>query len=99
SPLVKTAWAGADPNWGRMLAAIGYSGVKINPARIGIYLGNQALYRNGAACSFDHDAAHHYMTQPEYDIRIELGTGKAQLDFLSCDLTAEYVHINADYST
>jgi glutamate N-acetyltransferase / amino-acid N-acetyltransferase len=99
SPLVKTAWAGADPNWGRMLAAIGYSGVKINPARINIYLGSQALYRNGAVCAFDANAAHQYMTQPAYDIRIELGTGKASLEFLSCDLTAEYVHINADYST
>jgi len=99
SPLVKTAWAGADPNWGRMLAAIGYSGVKINPARINIYLGNQALYQHGAVCSFDANAAHQYMLQPAYDIRIELGTGKASLEFLSCDLTAEYVHINADYST
>jgi glutamate N-acetyltransferase / amino-acid N-acetyltransferase len=99
SPLVKTAWAGADPNWGRMLAAIGYSGVKINPARINIYLGNQALYRQGSVCPFDANAAHQYMLQDSYDIRIELGTGKAALDFLSCDLTAEYVHINADYST
>jgi glutamate N-acetyltransferase/amino-acid N-acetyltransferase len=99
SPLVKTAWAGADPNWGRMLAAIGYSGVKINPARISIYLGNQALYRRGTVCAFDHNAAHETMLQPAYDIRIELGSGKASLEFLSCDLTAEYVHINADYST
>src|SRR5262249_24930029 len=97
SSLVKTAWAGADPNWGRMLAAIGYSGVKINPARISIYLGNQALYRRGAMCVFDHNTAHQYMTQPAYEIRVELGAGKAALDFLSCDLTAEYVHINADY--
>jgi glutamate N-acetyltransferase/amino-acid N-acetyltransferase len=99
SPLVKTAWAGADPNWGRMLAAIGYSGVKINPARINIYLGNQALFHRGAVCAFDAKAAHQTMLQPSYDIRIALGTGKAALDFLSCDLTAEYVHINADYST
>jgi len=99
SPLVKTAWAGADPNWGRMLAAIGYSGVKINPARVGIYVGNQALYRRGSVCAFDHNAAHETMMQPAYEIRVELGTGKASLEFLSCDLTAEYVHINADYST
>jgi glutamate N-acetyltransferase/amino-acid N-acetyltransferase len=99
SPLVKTAWAGADPNWGRILAAIGYSGIKVNPARINIYLGDQALCRRGAVCAFDRDAAHRFMMQPAYDIRIELGTGKAALDFLSCDLTAEYVHINADYST
>jgi glutamate N-acetyltransferase/amino-acid N-acetyltransferase len=99
SPLVKTAWAGADPNWGRMLAAIGYSGVKINPSRINIFLGPQQICRDGAACPFDKSAAHQCMTQSSYEIRIRLGAGKAKLDFLSCDLTAEYVHINADYST
>lgn len=99
SPLVKTAWAGADPNWGRILAAIGYSGVKINPERINIYLGEQQICRHGAACPFDHDRAHAYMSEPVYEIRIALGTGSAGLEFLSCDLTAEYVRINADYSS
>ncbi|HEY6307973.1 MAG TPA: bifunctional glutamate N-acetyltransferase/amino-acid acetyltransferase ArgJ [Candidatus Angelobacter sp.] len=99
SPLVKTAWAGADPNWGRMLAAIGYSGVKIDPARVSIYLGKQQICRNGAACDLDKGAAHQYMSQPAYEIRFTIGAGKAALDFLSCDLTAEYVRINADYST
>ncbi len=99
SPLVKTAWAGADPNWGRILAAIGYSGVKINPERINIYLGEQQICRHGAACAFDHDRAHLYMSEPVYEIRIMLGSGSANLDYLSCDLTAEYVQINADYST
>jgi len=99
SPLVKTSWAGADPNWGRVLAAIGYSGVRVNPARINIYLGAQQICREGAACEFDKNAAHQYMSRPSYEIRILLGAGKAALDFLSCDLTAEYVHINADYST
>src|SRR5262249_14192852 len=51
SPLVKTAWAGADPNWGRMLAAVGYSGVKVNPERVNIYLGPQQICHNGAAAS------------------------------------------------
>ena len=99
SALVKTAWAGADPNWGRILAAIGYSGVKINPERINIYLGEQQICRHGAACPFDHDRAHAYMSEPVYEICIVLGTGSAALEFLSCDLTAEYVRINADYST
>jgi glutamate N-acetyltransferase / amino-acid N-acetyltransferase len=99
SPLVKTAWAGADPNWGRILAAIGYSGVKINPERINIYLGEQQICRHGAACAFDHDRAHAYMSEPVYEIRIALGAGSAALEFLSCDLTAEYVRINADYSS
>lgn len=99
SALIKTAWAGADPNWGRILAAIGYSGVKINPAKITIYLGKQQICRHGAAVPFDHDQAHQYMSQPMYDIRITFGLGKSTLEFLSCDLTEEYVHINADYST
>ena len=99
SPLVKTAWAGADPNWGRMLAAIGRSGVKVNPEKINIYLGDQQICKSGAAASFDAGRAHEYMSQPAYTIRIALGSGKTSLEFLSCDLTAEYVRINADYST
>src|SRR5258708_1666584 len=94
SPLVKTAWAGADPNWGRILAAIGYSGVKINPERINIYLGEQQICRHGAACPFDHNRAHAYMSEPVYEIRIALGAGAATLEYLSCDLTAEYVRIH-----
>ena len=99
SVLVKTAWAGADPNWGRILAAIGNSGVRINPAKINIYLGPHQICRDGTASPFDKEAAHQYMSLPSYEIRVLLGAGKAKLDFLSCDLTAEYVHINADYST
>jgi glutamate N-acetyltransferase/amino-acid N-acetyltransferase len=82
-----------------MLAAIGYSGVNINPERINIYLGEQQICRHGAACPFDHDRAHAYMSEPVYEVRIVLGAGSASLEFLSCDLTAEYVRINADYST
>ena len=99
SPLVKTAWAGADPNWGRILAAIGRCGIKIKPEKISVYLGGQQICRNGAAFKFDANQAHEYMSQAHYGIRVTLGLGKASLEFLSCDLTAEYVHINADYST
>ena len=99
SPLVKTAWAGADPNWGRILAAVGYSGIKIDPQRINIYLGEQQICRHGAACPFDAERAHAYMSEPVYEIRIALGAGSSTLEFLSCDLTEEYVRINADYST
>ena len=99
SPLVKTAWAGADPNWGRILAAIGRSGVKVHPEKVNIYLGDQQICKNGAAAKFDANKAHEHMSQPTYDIRIALGLGKVSLEYLSCDLTAEYVHINADYST
>ncbi len=99
SPLVKTAWAGCDPNWGRILSSIGNSGVAVDPSRIHIHLGPQQLCQGGVAHPFDEKQAHQYLQQPEYEIRVELGRGKAALEFLTCDLTVEYVHINADYST
>ncbi len=99
SPLVKTAWAGADPNWGRILAAIGNSGVPVEPARINIHIGNQQVCRNGAFHAFDEARAHQHLSQPDGSIRVQFRRGKANLQFLTTDLTAEYVHINADYST
>ena len=99
SALVKTAWAGADPNWGRIVAAIGRSGVTVNLEKISVHLGGQQLFSKGGACKFDHQRAHQYMSQPEYEIKITLGMGKSNLEFLSCDLTAEYVRLNADYTT
>ena len=99
SPLVKTAWAGADPNWGRILAAAGRSGVAINPRCINIFFGTQQVCRKGVAAPFDEDKAHAHLSQPQYDIRVQLGRGRASVDFLTCDLTTDYVHINADYTT
>jgi glutamate N-acetyltransferase / amino-acid N-acetyltransferase len=99
SPLVKTAWAGADPNWGRVLAAIGNSGVPVNPARIRILIGDQIVCRNGAFHPFDEPRAHAHLSQPDCAIRVQLQRGQTKLMFLTTDLTAEYVHINADYST
>ena len=99
SPLVKTAWAGSDPNWGRILAALGNSGVPVNPASINIFFGEQCVCRKGVAHPFDARAAHAYLSQPSFEIRVELGRGKADAKFLTCDLTAEYVSINADYTT
>jgi glutamate N-acetyltransferase/amino-acid N-acetyltransferase len=100
SPLVKTAWAGADPNWGRLVAAIGYSGADIDPERIDIWFGELRICRDGGrAAEFDEAAAHAYLRQPEYSITIELHQGSGNCVFWTTDLTAEYVHINADYST
>jgi glutamate N-acetyltransferase / amino-acid N-acetyltransferase len=99
SPLVKTAWAGCDPNWGRILSSVGKSGVAVDPARIHIFFGPQQVCRNGMAHPFDEKVAHEYLKQREYSIRVELGRGKSMLEFLTCDLTVDYVHINADYST
>ena len=99
SPLVKTAWAGCDPNWGRILSSVGKSGVNVDPAKIDIFLGEQQVFRKGLANPFDEKLAHEYLQQRAYDVRVRLGRGKAELTFLTCDLTTEYVHINADYST
>jgi glutamate N-acetyltransferase/amino-acid N-acetyltransferase len=99
SPLVKTAWAGCDPNWGRVLSSVGKSGVAVDPAKINIYFGPQQVCKGGTAHPFDAQKAHEYLKQREYEIKVELGRGKSALEFLTCDLTVEYVHINADYST
>jgi glutamate N-acetyltransferase / amino-acid N-acetyltransferase len=99
SPLVKTAWAGADPNWGRILAAIGNSGVAINPARVDIYIGEQQVCRNGSNYVFDEKKAHAHLSGRECQVRVSLGRGRHKIVFWTTDLTAEYVRINADYST
>lgn len=100
SPLVKTAWAGSDPNWGRLVAAIGYSGAQIDPERIDIRFGSLAICRDGGrAPEFDEAAAHAYVAQPEFAVTIELHQGAGSCVFWTTDLTHEYVHINADYST
>jgi glutamate N-acetyltransferase/amino-acid N-acetyltransferase len=100
SPLVKTAWAGADPNWGRLIAAIGYSGAQIDPDRIDVSFGDLPVCRNGGrAPEFDEAAAHAYIAKPEFSIAIELHQGQGSCVFWTTDLTVEYIHINADYST
>jgi glutamate N-acetyltransferase/amino-acid N-acetyltransferase len=100
SPLVKTAWAGCDPNWGRILAAIGYAGVAIDPARINISFGELEICRGGSISPrFDENATHEYLKQRDLTIHIDLGVGPGKCRFWTTDLTEEYVRINSDYST
>lgn len=100
SPLCKTAWSSADPNWGRLIAAAGYSGVEFDPAGARISIGAVPVFELGVrAAEFDEARAHAVMTEREYTITIDLGVGEAECRFLTCDLTEEYVRINADYST
>jgi len=100
SPLVKTAWSGCDPNWGRLAAAIGYSGAEIDPERFDIDFGILPICRDGGrAAQFDEAAAHAYIAQLEFSISIQLHQGTGSCVFWTTDLTHEYVSINADYST
>lgn len=99
SPLVKTAWAGADPNWGRVLAAIGRSGVELDPGKVDIFFGPIQVCRRGTSAKFGESEAHAYLAQPSITVRVNLNRGKSRVTFLTCDLTDEYVHINADYRT
>lgn len=99
SALVKTAWAGADPNWGRILAAAGRSGAALDPARVSIFFGRMPVCRKGVVCDFDEPAAVRYLRRREFEVRVDLGRGRASCTYLTCDLTAEYVRINAAYRT
>jgi glutamate N-acetyltransferase/amino-acid N-acetyltransferase len=100
SPLVKTAWAGCDPNWGRLIAAIGYSGAQIDPEAIDISFGDLAICRNGGrAANYDEKAAHSYIQQAEFSVSIDLHQGQGSCKFWTTDLTHEYIRINADYTT
>jgi glutamate N-acetyltransferase/amino-acid N-acetyltransferase len=100
SPLVKTAWAGSDPNWGRLIAAVGYSGARVAADRIAIDFGDLAICRGGMrAADYDEAAAHAYLSRAEFTVRVDLGVGEGCCRFWTTDLTAEYVRINADYGT
>jgi glutamate N-acetyltransferase/amino-acid N-acetyltransferase len=100
SPLVKTAWAGSDPNWGRLIAAVGYSGAQVDPDRIDISFGKLPICRNGGrAAEYDEVAAHDYIALREFSVSIQLHLGSGSCVFWTTDLTVEYIHINADYSS
>ncbi len=100
SPLCKTAWSSADPNWGRILAAAGYAGVPFDVAEVTVSIGGVLVFERGArATDYDEAAVHERMKQRTYTIAVDLGAGQGRCRFLTCDLTVEYVHINADYST
>src|SRR5690606_27948953 len=100
SPLVKTAIAGADPNWGRIVSAAGYSGVPIDPARLTLRLNGFLLFEAGQPVAFSHATVSTSIAQQRQTlIELGLGTGNASGHCWTCDLTADYVRINADYHT
>jgi glutamate N-acetyltransferase/amino-acid N-acetyltransferase len=98
-PLVKCAVHGGDPNWGRIICAVGSAGVRLNPERLSCRLDKLYVFRNGAPARFDPKRAAGIVSQQEHTITVSLGAGSRSDFCYGCDLSAEYVHINADYHT
>lgn len=99
SPLVKTAIAGSDPNWGRIICAAGYSGGDFDPSRVDIRINNFLLCRKGLDAGFEEAAAKKAMDAKELTLRLDLHDGKAGARMWSCDFTHAYIDINASYRT
>ena len=100
SALVKTAVAGADPNWGRIVSAAGYADIPFDPATVSLYVNGFLLYENGQPKPFDESVVSESIrSQRNTTIQIDLGQGDGAARIWTCDLTAEYVRLNADYHT
>lgn len=99
SPLVKTAVFGCDANWGRIIAAVGYSGEKVDPYGITIKMGQTTVVEKGEPIPFSEELLYHYLKQPEIQISVELNVGEGKGLAWGCDLTYDYVQINATYRT
>jgi glutamate N-acetyltransferase / amino-acid N-acetyltransferase len=100
SALVKSAIYGADPNWGRFVSAAGYSGVKFEETDLTLWMGPFELYHAGVPLPFDAKAASAYLKENrEVQLRLKFAHGPGRCRFYTCDLTPEYVRLNADYTT
>jgi glutamate N-acetyltransferase/amino-acid N-acetyltransferase len=97
--LVKCAVHGGDPNWGRIICAVGSSGVKLNPQKVSCKLDDLAVFKNGAPTDFDRKKASKIVSQVSHTITVDLGAGKYSDFCVGCDLSKGYVTINADYHT
>ncbi len=98
SPLVKTAIAGEDPNWGRVIMAIGKSGEAVDRDRVAIHFGEHLVAQQGERDPhYDEAAAATYMKAPQIEISVDVGVGTGQDHVWTCDLTHRYISINADY--
>ena len=98
-PLVKCAVNGSDPNWGRIICAVGSAGVKLNPNKLSCKLGDITVFNNGTRRKFDARKASKVISQTEHTITVDLGAGGVSDFCYGCDLSTEYVRINADYHT
>ena len=98
SPLVKTAFAGEDPNWGRIIMAIGKSNVNVNLKKLSINFGQIKIIEKGQLSnSYNENKAAEYMKNKEIDVSINIATGKKNFTAFTMDLTKKYIEINSDY--
>ena len=98
SNLVKTALFGEDANWGRILGAVGRAGVPVKTEWIDVFFGDVSMVRNGLGCGKKAESeATRVLKKPEFSINIDLKSGNAEASVLTCDLSIDYVKINADY--
>jgi glutamate N-acetyltransferase/amino-acid N-acetyltransferase len=100
SALVKCAIFGADPNWGRMVSAAGYAGIPFEEKQLSLWLGDMLLYQHGVPLPFDPKTASNYLRHNrDVTLRLRFTLGNGQCTFYTCDLTPEYIRLNADYTT
>ena len=99
SSLVKTAIHGGDPNWGRIVCALGYSGSELAIDTLTVQVAGVTVFDKGAGVEADLDRVRRAFEQPEIEIHAALGMGEGKAEAWGCDLSEEYVHINADYTT
>lgn len=98
SPLVKTMFAGCDPNWGRLMSSAGASGAEFDPDKVSIWFNDLLYVKNSLIIdSALEKKVYEIMKQPEYTIKLDLGAGKGRFVRYTCDMTTEYIKINADY--
>lgn len=99
SPLVKTAMHGNDPNWGRIVSAAGYAGVAYDSSRSTLILQQVPVFRRGKPLTFDAKKMSRALAAPEVTVQLNCGLGKSSATIWTCDLSREYIAINADYHT
>ena len=99
SPLFKCAIHGGDPNWGRIACALGKSSAKVDPAKLKIRIGGVLIFSGGTGRKFDVPKVEAHLAGKEVQVACDLGLGKGKFTALTCDLSREYITINADYHT
>lgn len=100
SPLAKTSWFGKDPNWGRVLAAVGYSGAEVTDMKTEVFYDREWAFRKGQVADVAQlERLQKVLEKSEFEVTVDLHLGKGESCIYTCDYSLEYVHINADYTT